>query len=328
MSVNKTEWIWFNGEWKRWDEATVHVSAHALQYGSTAFEGIRAYETRPRNTNSSPTGSSTAIFRLAPHIQRLFRTCKILRMNLGEITEERLSEVCVDLVARNRLRSCYLRPLIFRGSGTLGVNPLAAPVDMAIFAIEWGRYLGSEAIEQGVDVAVSSWRRFNASVAAPLGKIGGQYVTSQFVSIEATGNGFAEGLMLDESGMVCEGAGENIFVVLDGELITPPLSASILGGITRDTLITLAQDLGIPLRFEAISRDMLYIADEMFMTGTAAEVSPVRSVDRVPIGNGSRGPITERLQREFFGIIEGEIDDRHGWLTPVPQLESVAVANS
>lgn len=316
MSLDGTRWIWHNGEWTHWEEATVHVSTHALQYGSTAFEGIRAYETV----------NGTGIFRLLPHIDRLFFTCKLMRMNLGEMTREAMSQLCVDVVARNGLKSCYIRPLIYRGSGTLGLNPLGSPVQISVFAIEWGRYLGAEGIEQGVDVAISSWRRFNASTAVPLGKIGGQYITSQFVSIEARENGFAEGILLDDRGYVCEGAGENLFLVMNDTLVTPPLASSILAGITRDTVLTLAQDLGIPVRFEPMSRDMLYLADEIFMTGTAAEITPVRSIDRLPVGSGGRGPITRRLQDDFFGIISGELPDRHGWLTPVPaaRMETVA----
>lgn len=317
MSLDGTRWIWQNGEWKRWEEATVHVSTHALQYGSTAFEGIRAYETK----------KGTGVFRLGPHIDRLFYTCKLMRMNMGEMTRERFSQLCVDVVSRNGFKSCYLRPLVFRGSGTLGLFPLGSPVEMAIFAIEWGRYLGAEGIEQGVDVGISSWRRFNASTAVPLGKIGGQYITSQFVSVEARENGFVEGILLDDRGYVCEGAGENMFLVMNDNLVTPPLASSILAGITRDTVLTLAKDLGIPVRFEPVSRDMLYLADEIFMTGTAAEVTPVRSVDRIPIGSGTRGPVTKRLQDDFFGITSGELPDRHGWLTPVPKafkVETVA----
>jgi branched-chain amino acid aminotransferase len=318
MSLDGTRWIWHNGAWKRWEEATVHVSTHALQYGSTAFEGIRAYET----TNGP------AIFRLAPHVDRLFFTCKLMRMSLGDLTREAFAQLCVDVVARNGLESCYIRPMVFRGSGTLGLNPLGSPVEIAIFAVEWGRYLGAEGIEMGVDVAISSWRRFNASTAVPLGKIGGQYVTSQFVSIEARQNGFVEGVLLDERGYACEGAGENLFLVMNGALVTPPLASSILAGITRDTVLTLAQDLGVPVRYEPVSRDMLYLADEIFMTGTAAEITPVRSVDRLPVGSGTRGPVTRRLQDDFFGITSGTLPDRHGWLTQVPaaQIETAAAS--
>lgn len=315
MALARSEWIWFGGKWVEWDEATVHVSAHALHYGSSSFEGIRAYETV----------EGTAIFRLDAHIKRLFDTCKLLRMDMGDYTRERIEELCVDVVVRNRLKACYIRPIVYRDSGGLGLNPLECPVEVSIFAVEWGSYLGAEAVEQGVDAAVSSWRRFNASSAMPLGKIGGQYVTSQCASVEARQNGFAEGIMLDERGHVCEGAGENLFMVVDGALVTPPLSSSILPGITRNSVITLAEDLGFAVRFETITRDMLYLCDELFMTGTAAEISPVRSVDRIPIGNGGRGLITRRLQDEFFAIVRGTAPDRHGWLTQVPKFDPISI---
>ena len=261
---------------------------------------------------------------LGAHIDRLIDSCKILRMDLGEYTKERLEQICCDAVARNKLNSCYLRPLIFRGGGTLGLNPIDAPIEVMVFAVEWGAYLGEEAIEQGVDAMISSWRRFNANTATPLGKIGGQYVTSQFVSIEAREFGFAEGIMLDERGNVCEGAGENMFLVFGDKIMTPGIAGSILAGITRDSVITLAEELGYEVQLEPCSRDMLYLCDELFMTGTAAEISPVRSVDRIPVGNGKRGPVTKRLQEEFFGMVEGKIEDRHGWLTPIPALEHAA----
>ncbi len=314
MAIEPTEWIFLDGEWKRWEEATLHVSAHALHYGSAAFEGIRAYKT--------PSG--TAIFRLGAHARRLLDSCKILRMALPDYPQERLEQICIDAVCRNRLESCYIRPLIFRGSGPLGLNPLDAPVEVCVFAVEWGRYLGAEGIENGVDAMVSSWRRATANTSVPLGKITGQYVTSQFVSIEARDNGFAEGIMLDDRGMVCEGAGENLFFVFDGSLVTTSLSNSILAGITRDTVIQIARDLDIPVRFEPVSRDMLYVCDEMFMTGTAAEVTPVRSVDRIPVGKGGRGPLTQQIQERFFGIVEGRLEDTHQWLTAVPEFEAAS----
>ena len=309
MSIEHSETIFVNGEWKPWDEATVHVSAHALHYGSCAFEGIRAYET--------PEG--TAVFRLTPHIERLVDSANILRMTPLDYSVEDLESLCIEAIQRNRLDSCYIRPFLYRGSGALGLYPLDSPVELSIFAVKWGRYLGAEAIEQGVDVAISSWRRFSASTGSPLGKIGGQYVTNSFVSIEARQNGFAEGIMLDHDGMVCEGAGENIFIVMDGALITTHLASSVLGGITRDSVMQIARDLDVPLRCEPISRDMLYVCDEMFMTGTAAEVSPVRSVDRIAVGSGKRGPITEAIQTRFFDTVEGRATDTHNWLTPVPK---------
>jgi branched-chain amino acid aminotransferase len=287
----------------------VHVTAHALHYGSSVFEGIRAYETQ----------NGPAIFRLRPHVERLLTSARMFRMGDLGYSADQLEEVCVELVARNGHRSCYLRPLAFRNSGPLGLKGTDCPVDVVIFSVEWGRYLGAEAIEEGIDAAVSSWRRPSANQLLPMGKIGGQYVNSQLVTIEANGNGFVEGIVLDERGRVSEGAGENIFLVHQGTIFTPPMADSILGGITRDCVVTLARDLGFPLRSESLSRDMLYVCDEIFMTGTAAEITPVRSVDRLPVGNGKRGPITQRLQEEFFGIVNGKIADRHGWLTHVPQ---------
>ncbi|MCY3971893.1 MAG: branched-chain amino acid transaminase [Acidobacteria bacterium] len=315
MPIERSEWIWINDQWKPWGEATVHLTTHGLHYGSSVFEGIRAYDT----------GETTAIFRLGAHIRRLFDSCRIMRMDPG-YTPDQVGELCIEAVARNRLESCYIRPLIYRGNEEMGLNPTDCSSRLAIYAVRWGRYLGEEAIEQGVDAAVSSWRRFNSNTAVPLGKISGQYVTNQFVSIEARQHGYAEGIMLDDRGLVCEGAGENLFLIRDGVIHTPPLYNSILGGITRDSVITIAQDLKYDVRFQPIAREELYLADELFMTGTAAEVSPVRSVDQIPIGSGSRGEITHHLQEEFFGLVEGRLPDRHDWLTPVPRLAAATSA--
>lgn len=304
------EWIWHNGEFIRWEQATVHVTTHALHYGSSVFEGVRAYATQ----------QGPAIFRLEPHTRRLFHSAKIAKMALP-FTEDELNVATVDLVRRNGHESCYIRPVAFRGAGPLGVEGRKNPVEVFIFTLEWGRYLGKEAIESGVDVQVSTWRRTAPDTGASLAKIGGQYVNSQFISMEAHDNGFAEGIALDYDGYVSEGAGENIFVISNGVVYTPGLGSSILLGITRDTVITLLRDLGYEVRFERISRDLLYIADEIFFTGTAAEVSPVRSVDRIPVGSGSRGPITAELQDAFFAITSGAKPDRYGWLTPVRQAE-------
>ncbi len=315
MAINPTDWIFLNGAWVQWEKATVHVTTHALHYGSSAFEGIRAYETE----------DGPAVFRLDAHITRLLDSCKVLRIPMDDYPQAELERLCVESVQRNGLRSCYIRPIVFRGAGGLGLYPLDCPIDIAIFAVEWGRYLGAESVEQGVDAMVSSWRRFSASTAMPLGKIGGQYVTSQLVSVEARASGFAEGIMLDERGCVCEGAGENLFAVKGGRLITPPMASAILGGITRDSVIQIARDLGIEVVFEAISRDMLYLADELLMTGTAAEVTPVRSVDRIQIGKGGRGKITQRIQERFFAQVAGKHPDTHGWLTRVPMPEPATV---
>ena len=305
--MNTSEWIWMDGEWVRWQDATVHISAHALHYGSSVFEGIRAYDT--------PDGP--AVFRLGDHVRRLRDSAKLLRMGLGGFEDAELEAVCREIVDRNRHKACYLRPVAFRGVGSLGVDGRSLPVTVAVMSMEWGAYLGEGALENGVDAAVSSWRRFGSGTMAPLGKIGGQYVNNQFVSAEARINGYEEGIVLDAAGYVSEGGGENLFLVKDGTILTPPMSSSILAGITRDTVVQLARDLDIPVREAVISRDFLYLADELFMTGTAAEITPVRSVDRMTIGEGRRGPVTEQLQKEFFRIVNGETQDRHGWLSHV-----------
>ncbi len=306
MALQKAEWIWHNGQFVAWDAATVHVTTHALHYGSSVFEGVRAY--------STPRGP--AILGLDAHVRRLFNSCKIARIPMPYSPDD-ISAAMVETVARNKHASCYIRPLVFRGSDVIGLDGRKCPVEVVIFTIEWGRYLGAEAIEQGVDVMVSSWRRMAPDTMPAMAKIGGQYVGSQFITMEAKENGFHEGIGLDVNGYVSEGAGENIFLIVEGTIYTPPLGASILGGVTRQYAIQIARDLGYEVREQLIAREMLYIADEMFMTGTAAEISPVRSVDRVPVGSGKRGPITERIQQEFFGITSGELPDRFHWLTPV-----------
>lgn len=314
--MSNAEWIWMNGDWVRWNDATVHISTHALHYGSSVFEGIRAYET--------PDGP--AVFRLGDHIRRLRDSAKLLRMSLGDFTDQDLEQVCCEIVDRNRHKACYLRPVAFRGVGTLGVDGRRLPVVVAVMSMEWGAYLGEGAIENGVDAAISSWRRFSSGSMAPLGKIGGQYVNNQFVSAEARINGYEEGIVLDAQGYVSEGGGENLFVVKGGTVFTPTMSSSILNGITRDTVLKLAADRGLDVKECVISRDFLYLADEIFMTGTAAEITPVRSVDRIDIGDGRRGPITELLQKEFFAVVNGRSEDRHGWLTHVKPKALQAVS--
>lgn len=304
------EWIWRNGEFVRWEDATVHVTAHALHYGSSVFEGVRAYAT--------PDGP--AVFRLQPHTRRLLNSAKIARIEVP-YSEAELNEVILETVRRNGHEACYIRPLVFRGAGSLGVDGRKCPTEVLVLTMEWGRYLGSEAIEQGVDVQVSSWRRIAPDTFASMAKIGGQYINSQFVTMEAADNGFTEGIALDYTGYVSEGAGENIFVVLDGVVYTPGAWSSILMGITRDAVLTLLRDMGYEIRFEPIARDMLYMADEIFFTGTAAEITPVRSVDRIPVGGGKPGPVTKAAQEEFFGITSGQKPDRHGWLTYISQAE-------
>jgi branched-chain amino acid aminotransferase len=306
-----TEWIWKNGQFVAWEDATVHVTAHALHYGSSVFEGVRAYAT--------PQGPG--VFRLQPHTQRLFNSCKIARIEVP-YTPDEINNAIISIIEKNGHDSCYIRPLIFRGANKLGVEGRQNPTEVVLITMEWGRYLGQEAIEQGVDVQVSSWRRIAPDTFASMAKIGGQYVNSQFISMEAHDNGFSEGIALDYQGYVSEGAGENIFVIRDNVVFTPGIGSSILQGITRDTVLTLLKDLGYEVRFEPIARDMLYIADEIFFTGTAAEVSPVRSVDRIPVGSGKRGPITKLVQDEFFAITSGQKPDRHNWLTLVRHAEA------
>jgi branched-chain amino acid aminotransferase len=307
MPIKTTEWIWHNGKLVPWHEARVHVLAHALHYGSSVFEGIRVYAT--------PAGSR--YFRLGAHTERLLASAKIHRIAVPWSAAE-INAACKEVVLRNGLRSAYVRPLVYRGYGEVGVvPPPGSPVELAIAAWEWGAYLGPEALEQGVDVCVSSWQRVAPNTIPALAKAGGNYLSSTLVGAEARERGFAEGIALAHDGTVSEGAGENLFMVRGGVLVTPPTTASILQGITRDTIITLAHDLGIEVREQAIPREMLYIADEIFLTGTAAEVTPVRSVDRVAVGSGARGPVTARLQEAFFGLFNGRTTDRWGWLEPL-----------
>ena len=301
------EWIWRNGEFVKWEDATVHVSAHALHYGSSVFEGIRAY--------STPNGP--AVFRLHEHTERLMDGAKIMRI-AHDYSADALDTAIVETVKRNGHESCYIRPIIFRGSGALGLEGRErTQTETVIFTMEWGRYLGAEAIEQGVDVQISSFRRMAPDTHMALVKAGGNYVNSQFVSMEAHDNGFQEGIALDVNGYVSEGAGENIFVVIDGVVFTPGAWSSILLGITRDSALKILADQGVEVRYQPVAREMLYMADEIFFTGTAAEVTPVRSVDRIQIGAGKRGPITEAVQTEFFAITSGEKPDKYDWLTLV-----------
>ncbi len=306
MPMPKSDYIWYDGEFVPWDEAKVHVLAHVLHYGSSVFEGIRCY--------STPKGP--AVFRLAPHLKRMYDSCKVYRMEIP-FSREQMGEAILETIRRNKLASCYIRPLVFRGYGQLGVEPRTCPVNVIVAVWEWGAYLGKEALEQGVDVGVSSWRRMAPDTFPASVKAGGHYTNSQLIRMEATDQGFEEGIALDVYGYVSEGSGENLFMVMDGVLYTPPLASSILGGITRNSIVTLARDLGYEVREATITREMLYMADELFFTGTAAEVTPIRSVDRVTIGPGHRGPITAALQEAFFAIVQGQVEDRYNWLTLV-----------
>ena len=298
-----------------WDDAKIHVLSHVVHYGSSVFEGIRCYET--------PGGP--AIFRLYEHVRRMQDSAKIYRMDTFSFTREQLAQAMLDVVQVNGLRSCYIRPVALRGYGEIGVNGLKNPVDVYIACWEWGKYLGEEALNSGVDVCISSWTRIAPNTLPALAKAGANYMNSQLIKMEAVTNGYAEGIALDDSGHISEGSGENIFVIRDGRILTPPIGSSVLPGITRDTVLTLARDLNIPIVESVIPREMLYIADEVFFTGTAAEVTPVRSVDRIPVGKGTRGPITELLQREFFAVVNGTKPDRHGWLTAVESRQTVSL---
>lgn len=304
MATPLAEWIWRNGQIIPWEDANVHVTTHALHYGSSVFEGMRAYAT--------PKGP--AFLGLDVHVKRLFNSSKILRMDIP-YSMDQITIAIFELVRKNGHEGCYIRPIVFRGAEKLGVHGGNCPIEVFIITFEWGRYLGPEAIEQGVDVMVSSWRRMAQDTFPAMAKAGGNYLNSQFIVMEAKEYGFTEGISLDTQGFVSEGSGENIFVVYQDVIYTPPMGASILMGITRNYVMTLIKDLGYELREQMIPRDLLYIADEVFFTGTAAEITPIKSIDHSPIGIGSRGPITKKLQDEFFGIVTGKASDRHGWLT-------------
>lgn len=317
MSFKGAKLIWMNGKMIPWDQATVHVMAHALHYGSSVFEGIRVYKT--------PDGPK--IFRLTDHIRRLYDSARIYRMpipfDLGD-----LISACKEIITVNNLMNgAYIRPIALRGYGEIGLSPKQGhPVDVAIAAWEWGAYLGSEGLENGVDVCVSSWQRVAPNTLPALAKAGGNYLSSQLISTEAKRLGFAEGIALATDGTVSEGAGENLFVIRNGILHTPPAASSILTGITRDTVMQLAARHGLTVREMSIPREMLYLADEMFFTGTAAELTPVRSVDRIEVGNGRRGPLTKQLQDAFFGLFNGKTEDSEGWLEGLGQLKTPKAA--
>ncbi len=301
-----TEWIWRDGEFIPWADAHVHVLSHSMQFGSSAFEGIRCYHT--------PQGP--AIFRLREHLTRLLNSVKIYRMELTYTLDE-LSAACCALVLRNKLDACYLRPMVIRGYGAAGMVPFASPIEVYLPCWPWGAYLGADALESGVDACVSSWHRFAPNTIPSLAKVAGNYLGGQLIKMEALANGFAEAIALSPGGTVSEGSGQNVFLVMDGALITTPLDGSLLGGITRDSIIRLAQRDGLTVREQIIPREMLYIADEVFFTGTAAELTPVRSVDRIKVGGGAVGPVTKHMQSAFLDIAHGRAADTFDWLTPV-----------
>jgi branched-chain amino acid aminotransferase len=306
MTVKKTEKIWHNGKMLAWDDAQIHVLSHVVSYGSAVFEGIRCYKT--------PQGP--AIFRLREHMQRLLRSAYIYRMEIPFSVDD-LSNAALEVVRANHMDSCYIRPVILRGYGDMGVNPDGCPIETYMACWQWGRYLGEEALREGVDVCVSSWRRAAPDTLPQMSKAAANYMNSQLIKMEAIANGYMEGIALDTQGYVAEGSGENLFLVYDGRVWTAPLAHSVLPGITRSTIMTFCQDFDIPVVEQAIPREMLYVAEEVFFCGTAVEVTPIRSVDKVKIGIGRRGPITERLQKEFFATTGGEKPDNRGWLTPV-----------
>jgi branched-chain amino acid aminotransferase len=306
MAFSGTGKVWMNGKIVDWADANIHLASHALHYGSAVFEGARCYKT--------PKGS--VFLRLDAHVRRLYDSAKIYRMAY-HLDRDAFTQAVIDVVKANGLEACYIRPLLYRGYNELGVNPLQCPVDAAIMVWEWGAYLGPEALEHGVDVCVSSWSRAAPNTFPAMAKSSANYANSALIKMEAVLDGYNEAIALDSFGVVSEGSGQNLFLVRDDVLHTPPLSTAGLSGITRDIVVTLAEDLGYQVREQDLPREMLYVADELFFTGTAAEVSPIRSVDKIQIGSGRRGPITTALQQAFFDYVNGVVPDRHNWLLPV-----------
>lgn len=309
--------IWMNGALVDWADATIHVASHVIHYGSGVFEGARCYST----------SRGSACFRLDAHMRRLYESAKIYRME-PKVDQATLTEAVLATIRANEFKACYIRPIIYRGYNALGVNPFPCPVDIAILTWEWGAYLGNDALENGVDVRVSSWSRAAPNTFPTLAKTSANYANSQLIKMEAIVEGYSEGIALDSFGYLSEGSGQNLFLIRDNVLYTPPLTASILPGITRNSVITLARDHGFTVLEEMLPRELLYIADEAFFAGTAVEITPIRSVDKVPIGNGRRGPITEAIQQAFFDVIRGEAPDRHGWLTYVYPGEPLQIAGA
>jgi branched-chain amino acid aminotransferase len=313
--------IWINGELVEWADAKIHIASHVIHYGSAVFEGARCYNT--------PKGS--ACFRLDAHMRRLMDSAKIYRMDPA-YTQTQLEAAVLETIRANQMQACYIRPLVYRGYAALGVNPFPCPIDAAIMLWEWGTYLGADALENGVDVKVSSWSRMVPDSFPSLAKTSANYANAQLIKMEAIVDGYAEGIALDSFGFVSEGSGQNIFIVRNGALYTPPMAAAILPGITRDSVITLARELGYRVHEEMLPREILYIADELFFAGTAVEITPIRSVDKIVIGSGTRGPVTTAIQRAFFDIISGVAPDTHHWLTHVyqdaagPAVPAVAAA--
>ncbi len=306
MKTVPSDRIWFNGELIPWDQAQVHILAHVIHYGSGVFEGLRAYKGE----------NGTAVVGLPAHMQRLRNSARIVGMDLPYEVDT-LCQAVLDTIRANKQEACYIRPFAFRGYGELGVDPRGCPIEVAVASFPWGAYMGGEALSEGVDVGVASWRRMAPDTHPAMAKTTGNYINSQMVVVEAKRHGYSEGIVLDTTGFVSEGSGENIFLVMKDQIFTPSLGSCILPGITRDYALQLARDFGIEVTRGRIPREMLYTADELFFTGTAAEVTPIRSVDGMKIGNGGRGPVTEKIQTAYFDIIEGRTEDRHGWMTPV-----------
>lgn len=311
----RTTKIWRDGQFVDWQDATIHVLSHVVHYGSSVFEGIRCYAT--------PRGG--AVFRLSDHVRRLFDSARIYRIPIRH-SADALIQGCLDTVTANELDECYLRPIVVRTGERMGVMPddQESAVETFIMAWQWGQYLGDEALQKGVDVCVSSWRRAAPDTFPTLAKAGGNYLNSQLSLLEARQHGYAEGIMLDASGFISEGSGENVFIVREGVVFTPPLASAILGGITRDSVMRVARDLGYEVREQTLPRELLYMADEVFFSGTAAEITPIRSVDNIPVGAGGPGPVTRAVQDRYLGIARGRIPDPHGWLTPVPEPAAAA----
>jgi branched-chain amino acid aminotransferase len=306
MGFSDTGKVWMNGKLVEWKNATIHVATHVVHYGTGVFEGIRAYDSK----------HGPNVFRLPEHMRRLVDSCRVYRMQPAYGVEE-LTEAVLETIRANQFKSCYIRPLVYRGYEQLGVNPMPCPVDVAILVWEWGKNWGDEALVNGVDVGVSSWTRLAPNTLPALAKATANYANSGLIKMQATVDGYAEGIALDESGLVSEGSGQNLFLVRDSVVYTPSLTSSILQGITRDTVLQLARDLAFEVREQPLPREFLYLADEAFFCGTAAEITPIRSIDKIAVGNGKRGPLTAALQERFFGIVRGDLDDVHGWLTPV-----------
>ncbi len=302
MPVKKVEKIWMNGKLVRWDDAKIHVLSHVVHYGSSWFEGMRCYET----------AAGSAVFRLDAHVHRLFNSTKIYKVKIP-FTEAQIGEAICETIQANKMKACYVRPVVYRGYGEVGVNPLKCPVEVAIAVWDWGTYLGPEALTKGIDVCISTWNRPATNTLPSMAKTGANYALSQLMKVEAIEGGFAEAIALDTSGNISEGSGENVFAVMDGVIYTPPLSCSLLPGVTRSSAIQLAEEMGYKIRETQLPREMVYTADELFFTGTAAEITPIRSVDRVTVGSGKPGPVTQRLQKAFFNIVKSGTDT-HQWL--------------